>query len=140
MLRRSRARNGLTLLELVIGVIVLSILAAIAVPNFSRALERAKVQDAQETLVSLYEAQRLYRLDNDTYGELLNDLVNNGYATDPDPGNANPDWNFASSDIEADTFVVTATRTGGPNSGATLEVDENFKDQTFGGSHPLRDQ
>ena len=68
---------GFTLIELLITVIILAILAGAALPSFSRAAERTRVKNVQSTLSSIFEAERMYRLDQSTYGTLA-DLTNHG--------------------------------------------------------------
>lgn len=131
-----------TILELLVAIVILSILAAVAVPNFSRAVERGRVRDAQSVLAAIFEAERMYRLDEATFGRLREDLVARRYLTDPDPGNTtNTDWDFTTPAVAAATFTAVAGRTGGGGySGMTIEVNEGFNGRVYGGNHPLRDQ
>ena len=132
---KSNRRQGFTLLELLVIVVVLAVLSAIAIPNFTRAVERARVQDVEATLSAIFQSERLFELDNGTFGT-LGALIAGNYVTDPDPGNSNPDFNFAIA-AAATTFTVTATRTGGAFNGDTITVNQNFDGVNYGGSHPL---
>lgn len=141
-------RSGFTLLELMIGLIISIVLASIAIPSFSKAIEKTKVKDAQSTLAALYSSEKIYRLDQSSYGTLAQ-LVANNYITNPNAGNTT--WVFSTSDpAAATTFTATATRTNeGPNPNATIIVDQNFTGQpnnaepyngrTHAGNHPRRD-
>ncbi len=129
-----KAKSGFTLLELMIGLIIVTILASIAIPSFSKAIEKTKVKDAQTTLSAIYSAEKVYRLDQNTYGTLGN-LVATNYISDPDPGNNNTDWDFDA--VGGATFTATATRTGGRYNGNTLTLDDTFNGTTYGGTHPL---
>ena len=60
-------RNAFTLIELLIVVAIIGILAAIAVPNFMNAQERAKVSRAQADIHSIVSALEMYRIDNNIY-------------------------------------------------------------------------
>ena len=153
--RRRRLQRGFSLLELLVTVTILTILVTLAIPGYGRAVERAKVRDAQAVLVSIYNAQRMYRLDQTTgtpptptYGTLPN-LVNNRYLTDPDPGGSripgdatpggsNTDWNFAVVSPSATTFTATATRTGGSFNGSTIILDQTYTGAPLYGLPPLR--
>lgn len=143
---RTFTAAGFSMLELIIAVFIVGILASVALPNWGRAVERSKVKDVQSTLSAAFEAERMHRLDDDAYGT-LNELFINGYLSDPDAGNANADWNFASSNISATTFTITATRTGGGFNGNTVVVDQNYTSQLvagygnriYNGNHTLRD-
>ncbi len=64
---KSRNIAGFTLIELLIVVAIIGILAAIAVPNFLNAQERAKVSRAEADIRSLATALEMYRLDNNDY-------------------------------------------------------------------------
>lgn len=112
--------QGLTLLELLATVAIVAILAAVAIPGFSKMVERAKVRDAETTLNAIFQAERIYRLDQTplTYGT-LDDLVNHGYFTNP---NANPNWLFRVPQQDTNTFTAEATRTGGSHVGNCLKI------------------
>lgn len=65
----ARAR-GFTLLELMIVVVIIAILAAIAIPTYSRYAIRAHRVDGQELLLRLANAQERYYATNNHYGAL----------------------------------------------------------------------
>ncbi len=135
-------RGGFTLLELLVVVIVVAILAGIALPNFTKAIEKAKVQEAQGVLNTLFQAERIYRLDHDTFTTLAL-LDANGYLTNPNP---NANWNFSTSGETSTAFLAAATRTSGAHLNNTVEVDQNFTGSAnpnyggkiYRGNHPLR--
>ncbi len=137
-------RSGFTLLELIIGLVIVTILASLAIPSFSKAIEKTKVKDAQTTLSAIYSAEKIYRLDQGTYGPLYptlnppDGLVANRYISDPDPSNNNTNWDFGVVSA-ADTFTATATRTGGRYNNLTVTLDQNFNGSDYGGTHDLAD-
>lgn len=143
-----RQLRGFTLLELLIGLVIVAILAGMAIPGFSKAIEKTKVKDAQSTLAAIYSSEKIYRLDQTnaagvaTYGTLAQ-LVANNYISDPDPGGtSNTDWDFSTSGVAATAFTATATRTqaGGGYNGRTITVTNTFNGTNYGGTHTLRDQ
>ena len=131
-------RSGFTLLELMIGLVIVTVLASIAVPSFSKAIEKTKVKDAENVLAAIYSSEKIYRLDQSSYGSLAQ-LVAGNYVSDPDPGNTNTNWDFTTSGVGAGAFTATATRTGGRYNGQTIAVNQNFNGATYNGNHPLRD-
>ena len=142
-LRFPARSGGLTLLELLITVVIVGILAAVALPSFSKAVEKAKVKDAQTALAAIASAERVYRLDQGGFGNLAN-LTANNYTSDPDSNNQNANWNFAVAGAGA-AFTATATRTGGGYNGNTIIADEAYTGNAvyggkiYNGNHPLRD-
>jgi len=62
------SREGFTLVEVIIVLIVLSILAGIAVPRFSKMTEKGKMKEGETNLYALYMAEKMYKLDNPSTG------------------------------------------------------------------------
>lgn len=61
--------GGITLIELMIVVVVVSILAAIAVPSYRAYLIRAQRSDARAALVKIQAAQERFLLQQNRYAE-----------------------------------------------------------------------
>ncbi len=59
--------RGFTLIELLVVVAIISILSAIALPNFLEAQVRAKVARAKSDLCTIATALESYRVDNNNY-------------------------------------------------------------------------
>lgn len=127
-----------TILELLVVVVIVGILASMALPNFGKAVEKAKVRDAQGTLNMIYQAERMYKLDQGTYGTLDN-LITNQYLADP--RSAGSPFNYAAVNTGATAFTGTVTRVGGGSTydGKTIIVDQSFDSKSYQGTHPLRD-
>ena len=139
--------RGLTLLELLITVIILGILATFAIPGFGKMVERSRVKDAQTTLNMIFQAERIYRLDQTppTYGNLADLYPPLGQYLPGNPNNAN--WNFTVTipTPPAATFTATATRNSGTWNGNTISLNETFTGTDsdgdgfiYQGTHPLR--
>jgi len=141
-------KSGFTLLELLIIIIIIGILAAIAIPGFSKAVEKTKVKDAQAVLSAVHSAEKIYYLDQGSFGTLdpdpaqSNTLVTNNYITNPNSGNTT--WSFSVPAPTAATFTATATRAaGGGYGGKKIVIDKDFDGTHYnasGSDHPLRDQ
>ncbi|MEO8998345.1 MAG: type IV pilin protein [Rhodanobacter sp.] len=69
--------RGFTLLELMIVVVIISILAAIAIPTYGRYAIRAHRVDGQELLLRVANAQERFYATNNHYGELTKLGYNN---------------------------------------------------------------
>lgn len=61
---RTKKRNAITLLELIVVVVILGILVGIAVPVYQKVILRAKIKAAETSLRAIYAAQKIYWLKN----------------------------------------------------------------------------
>ena len=72
---RARVRKAFTLVEILIVVVILGILAAIVVPQFTSATQDAQGGNIQTQLSTLQQAMELYKAKNNAY----HDIVANGW-------------------------------------------------------------
>lgn len=68
---KAKSRQGFTLIELIIVVVVIGVLAAIAVPKFFLTRERAYRSSMKADLRSLSTVQEIYHVANFTYSNSL---------------------------------------------------------------------
>ena len=61
---------GFTLIEMMMVVVIMGILSALAYPNFTKSLYKARRSDAIEALLSLQQAQERWRSNNTQYATL----------------------------------------------------------------------
>ena len=98
-----KRQDGFTLIEVMIVVAIISILAAIAMPNFQKALIRARETNLRKTLFVLRDSIDQHYADHGSYPESLEDLVTGQYirTVPPDP--------FTGT---ADTWITTPPESG----------------------------
>ena len=103
-------RKGFTLIELLIVVVIIGILAAIAIPKFSNAKERAYVAAMKSDLRNLVTTEETYFADNLTYGSIAN--LGSAYSS-------SAGVTVATSAVTASGWAASATHT---NAGQTCTL------------------
>ena len=146
-----RAFKGFTLIELLVVVIIIGILAALAIPQYTKTIERAHWAEAIDNLGQLRAAEIRYFAENDAYTPGTGCSVGGGSCTpcpsgsdcdfsalditDPnDISNAYYDYNLTEASWDDQTFTLRATRRTGKYKGAYIELEEGGtwdKDQMY---------
>lgn len=122
-------KQAFTLIELLVVVLIIGILAAVALPQYQKAVEKAKAAQVLPLLKATANVAESYFLANGTYPTQLNDLdvtfpaewnkkttafLSNGVLD----SQANDEWSLELYKISE--FSVTLTRLTGPYKGAAF--------------------
>ncbi len=67
-------KKGFTLIELLVVVLIIGILSAVALPQYTRAVEKSRVSTMMPIARALADAQKLYYMANGEYATSFDDL------------------------------------------------------------------
>ena len=67
-------KKGFTLIELLVVVLIIGILSAVALPQYTKAVEKSRATQAMTLVKSVADAQKIYYLANGKYTDKFEDL------------------------------------------------------------------
>ena len=115
-------KKGFTLIELLVVVLIIGILASIALPQYTKAVERARMAEGVQYLDNVVKAQNILYMQTGMFARNLNELNTLGDITVPDVGDSWTNLGFADS-LHSDFGTgkgATLQRHGGMFDGGTL--------------------
>jgi len=90
-----QTKKGFTLIELLVVILIIGILAAVALPQYQRAVYKARFVQAILMLDAIFDAQQEYALAHDTYTTSFSNLNIDLPPTNGTPSNyAFWDWGY----------------------------------------------
>ena len=113
------SNKGFTLIEVLMVVLIVGILASLAMPQYTKVVEKAKMSEAKTVLSAIRTAEGVYFMEYDAY---TTTLANLDLDTDIHTGN-NLLFSYSvalTGTAGSQSFSVTSTRVGGSFDGATL--------------------
>ena len=119
---RIQNRNGFTLVELLVVVVIIAILAAIAIPLYTNYLQRARRADAKTALEQVRAAQEMWRAEKGVYSLDRTELQTTMSAPDT---NISKYYTWAFTATGAAAWTAQATALGGqvPDGDLTINQD-----------------
>lgn len=67
-------KHGFTLIELLVVILIIGILSSVALPQYTKAVEKSRAVQALTMLKSIVQAQKVYYMANGTYARSFDDL------------------------------------------------------------------
>lgn len=114
-------QKGFTIIELLITVLIVAMLVALAIPIFTKNIEKTKTGEVSSTLNLIRMAEKDYFLDNNTY---TTDFSSLSIDNPNDTASANRYFDYTIPTADATAFTAKATRNSGPYAGDYYTIDQ----------------
>ncbi len=116
-------KKGFTLIELLVVVLIIGILAAVALPQYTRAVERSRMAEAVQVLGDLATAQSIHYMQRNAFATSLTDLNTNGDIQINDAGDAWEAVAFGTATVGTETGEsMILERANGMYDGGQLQI------------------
>ena len=133
-------RKGITIIEIITVIIVISVLAAVALPQYMAAIERGQVGRARTRVDAIRKAEAAYFSIYMNYSTDLTALNDVPEASAGLTNGSDGEWTYVVGvDANGESYTVTATRKSGlvaKFAGKTVLIDKDGQLVTTG-THPL---
>lgn len=129
--------KGFTLIELLVVVLIIGILAAIALPQYQKAVERSRMAEAIQVLGDLATAQHIYFMQNSVFADGWEDIAQ-GDMVVTEPAQGAYEYTMNGGDVGAIMFARRNSGMYGPNSAhrgvlqLSIEADGTIHKICFG--------
>ena len=113
--------KGFTLLEVLMVVIIIGVLATLAIPQYTKTVEKARASEAFSNAGTLRKAEWIFY--NEQNPQTFTTAVGSLDIENPN-SSANRNFNYTVGGVTGTTFTVTSARRSGINSGETITINQ----------------
>ena len=108
-------KKGFTLIEIIVALVILTILAAVALPSYMTMMTQGAANAAQNNLIAIYNAQKNYYFGNAAYCTSANSVCNSLASINSTLSLNITDAKFTYTCTNTSGFTCTATNTSDTN-------------------------